>query len=162
MDCDRGDIPPRRGGHHGLELQFVAVDAAWGQETQHVQRGAMGARHRQRFRQRGIARKVAGLDGEFDPGVVLVDDAAGAYVQMSDFGVAHLSRGQAHTQFGRVDQSVREVSPQPVPVGRIGEFDRIVRRRVAVAEAIEDDQEYRGDFGSGGGHWNRGNRPSWG
>ena len=161
MDGDGGN--PRLGGgrHHRLQLQFVAVDPTWREQAQHVQRRAILPGAGDGFSQRRIARKLAVLDGEFDPRVVLVDDPSRPDIEVADIRVAHLTGRQAYVQFRSLDQRMREVRPQAVPVRRIGEFDRIVRRGVAVAETVEDDQQDRGNRRSGSGHGNRGGRPSW-
>ena len=57
--------------------------------------------------QHRVARELAGLDRVVDAREVLVDDAAGADVEMADLGVAHLSVGQADAMLGRVDRRVR-------------------------------------------------------
>ena len=88
-----------------------------------------------------------------DPRVVLVDDAAGADVEVSHLRIAHLTLGQADGELGRVDRRVRAGREEPIPVGLSRARDRVVGGRLAAAEAVEDDEGDRTSFrAEGGGH----------
>ena len=54
-----------------------------------------GARRLDGVAERLIADKLAVADRDVDPRVILVDDTAGADVQVPDFGIAHLAFGKA-------------------------------------------------------------------
>ena len=62
---------------------------------------------------------------------------------MADLGIAHLSVRQADMAALGVDQGVRAGGPQPVPVGDIGQGQRVVAWVLPVAPAIEDQQDDR-------------------
>ncbi len=91
--------------------------------------------------QRGVGVEAAVLDGQIDFGQVLVHHAPGADVQMADFRIAHLAVGQADMQFGGVDQGVRILTPQLVPVRLARMGDGIEVGILAIAETIEDEQK---------------------
>jgi len=91
------DAPHATGGgefDHRGNLPLVAVHAAWRQEPQHVQRVPALARGVGRRDQHRIGGELAGRDRVVDAREVLVDDAAGADVEMPDFRVAHLALGR--------------------------------------------------------------------
>ena len=107
-----------RGGEvdHGRDLPLVAVHAARRQEPHHVQRAMAVARGVDRAIENGIGRELAGFDRVIDPREVLVDDAAGADVEVPDLGVAHLPVRQSHAQLGGVDRRVGYRREQAIPV----------------------------------------------
>ena len=72
-----------------------------------------------RLGQGGVGEEIAAADGAVDAGEFLVDDAAGADVEVAYLGVAHLPAGQAHRRFGRMDGGVRVGLPEFVPVGLV-------------------------------------------
>jgi hypothetical protein len=63
---------------------------------------------------------------------------------MPDFGVSHLTFGQADGRARRFELRVREVAPEPVEDGRVGELDRIARPGRRDSPAVEDDERYEG------------------
>ena len=69
-------------------------------------RGCFARSHR--LDQRRIAGEFAGLDRVIDAREFLVDDTAGADVQMTDFGIAHLPARKADGELGSVDRRVRD------------------------------------------------------
>ena len=91
----------------------------------------------------GVVVEAAFLDGTGDAREVLVDDAPGADVHVADFGIAHLSLGQAHRHAGGLQQAVRPVLPEPVPGRRVAEADGVVRPGRAVAPAVENHEYER-------------------
>jgi len=76
---------------------------------------------------------------------VLVDDAPRADVHVADLAVAHLSRRQTDVALGGIDAGVRPGAEQAVEVGGAGQRHGVVVARLATAEAVEDDQQGRGD-----------------
>ena len=140
MDEDSRDT--RGGGHvdECRDLPFVAVDAAGRGEAQHVQRRIIALRHGHRVAEHGIAREFAGRDRVVDAREVLIDHAARPDVEVADLRVAHLAFGQSDMQFGRVDRRMRRRGQQVVPVGHRSAADRVVRRCLATAESVQDQQ----------------------
>jgi hypothetical protein len=108
---------------------------------------AIGSGGCHRRRQHGIAREFARRDRVIDASVVLVDDAAGANVEMADFGVPHLTRRQPDLELGRIDRRVRTGCKQPIPVRHPGAGDRIVRCVGAAAETVQNQQDDRSGEG---------------
>ena len=102
-----------------------------------------GARRLDGVAERLIADELAVADRDVDPRVILVDDTAGADVQVPDFGIAHLAFGKADAELRRIDRRVGARREQPPPVRRIGARDRVVGRVLAASEAVED-QQHRG------------------
>ena len=75
-----------------------------------------------------------------DLGVILIHDAAGADVHVTDFGIAHLQRRQPHPFFGSINDGVRAGFPEHVPVRFARLADGVVIAVLTVSEAVEDDQ----------------------
>ena len=105
-----------------------------------MQRRAVGQRGSGGLLENGVAEKFAALDGGFDARVVLINDAAGADVEMADFRIAHLRGGQAHPLLGSVYGRVRAGFPEEIPVRFARLADRVVGALLAIAEAVEYDQ----------------------
>ena len=63
---------------------------------------------------------------------------------MSDLGVPHLAVGQADGRARGGELRVRELAPEPVEDGRLGELDRVARTRRRDPPAVEDDERYEG------------------
>ena len=126
---------------HGVDVVLVAVHAAIGEQTENVQRAAIGLELGDDFLERGVAREVAAGDGAVDTGVFLIHHPSCADIEVADFGVAHLPRRQAHSRFGRLDQGVRIAIPVMVEVRFSGTGDGIEVVGPATTEAIQDDQE---------------------
>jgi hypothetical protein len=68
---------------------------------------------------------------------------------LADLGIAHLLMRQADRLFGSIDQRMRVVVPQTVKVWFVRKGDCIVVGIFAITEAVEDNQEDRGDFHCG-------------
>ena len=85
-----------------------AVHAAAGDQAHEVQAAALARRPwRRPARRTRFSKKLPSSIAEVDAREVLVDDAAGADVEVADLGVAHLARRQAHGRAGRVEDAVR-------------------------------------------------------
>jgi hypothetical protein len=74
---------------------------------------------------------------------VLHHHAAGADVEMADFGIAHLTRRQADILAGGHQQRVRAGGPEPVEIGRARLPDGVVCDFVTPAPAVHDHQHHR-------------------
>ena len=75
-----------------LEVLPAGVDAAVGDQAEQVEAAARAVRGpaRRRRAATSLSKKVPSAIGVVDPGQVLLDDRAGAEVQVADLGVAHL------------------------------------------------------------------------
>ena len=74
----------------------MGVDATIGDEADEVK--ALAGRGGDSFLQNLVFREGAVTDGEVDAGEFLVNDAAGAEVEVADLGISHLALGQADLQ----------------------------------------------------------------
>ena len=79
--------------------------------------------------------------GTVDLHQVLVDDAAGTDIEVTHFGVAHLSVGQAHVLAASLQLGVRIVGQQAVPIGSGSHRDYIVLLTVADAPTVQNHQK---------------------
>ncbi len=86
---------------------------------------------------------LAAGDGVADPRQVLHHHAAGADIEMADFGVAHLAVRQSDIVTGGVKEPARPGFPQPIEGRRFGLPHGIVGVVLAPAEAVEDHQHHR-------------------
>jgi hypothetical protein len=128
-----------------LDMGDVAMDSSIGDQTEEVERssGLLGVTACGDQRSVLIERTVGNRPG--DPLDVLVDDAAGAEVQMSYLRVAEQSGRQTHVLTRGGELSVRGRTPEPVPVRRTGEMDGVVRTGGCDAETVQD-AEHDGDI----------------
>ena len=88
-----------------------------------------------------VLEERAVLDREVDARELLVDDAAGADVEVTDLGVAHLALGQPDGEPRRAQLGRRALGEEPVEVGRVGGLDGVARRGRGLAEAVHDDEQ---------------------
>jgi len=61
-----------------------------------VQRPVAASRRLDGVSQRGVFGEITGFDCDVDAREILVNDAAGTNVQMTDLGIAHLTLRQPH------------------------------------------------------------------
>ena len=134
----------------GLDVLPAGVDAAVGDEPEQVEPAAGAAAGALAGRPQGLVLEEAAVgDRVVDPGQVLLDDGAGAEVEVADLGVAHLPFGEADVApLGR-ELGVGELRPEPVEDRRLGDRDRVAGAGLGDAPAVEDDQRDGGD----GGHY---------
>ena len=140
MNADARRAAGGRELDHRVDLPLVAVHSAGREKTEHVQRRAARAGRLDGADERRIARELSRFDRAVDSRVVLVDDAAGADVEMPDFRISHLSARQAHGELGGVDGRVRARRQELVPVRLLRAGDGVVGCRLAAAEAVEDHE----------------------
>ena len=74
---------------------------------------------------------------------ILHHHAAGADIEMADFGIAHLAVGQADVFAGRTQKAVRSGLPQPIESRRFRLAYGVIRRVLAPAPAVQNDQHNR-------------------
>ena len=126
-----------------LKVPHVAVHAAVGDEAQQVQRGASSHRLRERVLEHAVGEERAILDGLGDAREVLVNDAAGADVQVPDLGVAHLARRQPHGRPRGLKRAVRVRGQQTVERGGTRLADGIAGTVRGYSPAVHDHQHDR-------------------
>ena len=79
--------------------------------------------------------------GAVDLHQVLVNDASGADIEVSHFGVAHLSVGQAHILTTGLELRVRIVGQQAVPIRSGGHIDYVVFLAVADSPTVQNHKK---------------------
>ena len=111
---------------------------------------------------RAVARPLAGAeqglvveeaavgDRVVDPGQVLLDDRAGAEVEVADLGVAHLSLRQADVTALGGELGVRELLPEPVEDRGLGKRDRVAGPGSARPQPSRMTSASEGRTGPGG------------
>ncbi len=116
------------------------MDAAVGEQSHQVKRAAALPDLGQRLGENGIVVEGAVLDALGDAGQVLVDDAAGADIQVAHLGVAHLAVGQADIRAGGAELRHRVIAAQGVEARRLGQAGGIVLAGGFDTPPVEDDQ----------------------
>ncbi len=123
-----------------LEVPEARVDATVGDEPDQVD--ALGAG------ERVVDRNVLGQDpvedGVIDAGEVLAHDRAGAEVEVTDLGVAHLPLGQPNGAPGGGERGVGVGGPQLVEHGGVGERDRVAGAGLGETPTIQHDEANAG------------------
>ena len=141
MDDEVGHALAGRELDAGLEVLPAGVDAAVGDEADQVQAPARRfAARAQAARSASFSKKLPSATRVVDPGQVLLDDRAGAEVEVADLGVAHLPVGQADVAARGRQLRVRVALPERVEGRRLGERDRVARPGLGEAPAVEDDE----------------------
>ena len=131
-----------------VEMRLQRMHPAIGQQSDEMDRPA--AFHR--VDQHAIVAKLIVLDRFADSKNVLIDHSAGADVQMTDFGVSHLTFRKADRRSGRVQRRPRRLPKQPVKARRRCLCDRVPLTLFAASESVEDDEnEKRASLRHGGG-----------
>jgi hypothetical protein len=88
----------------GQQVVLVTVDAARRQQAHDVDAPAAFASTFHGVEQGGVAGETAVLDCLADASQLLVDDATGTDIEVSDLGIAHLTIGQADRFAGSVSR----------------------------------------------------------
>ncbi len=127
---------------HRQDLLLVAVHATGREQPEYMQGGGRLRRSGAGADQFGIVEETAVLDRRVHPGQVLVNDATGAQVHVAHFRISHLPLRQAHVAALGVDKGVGTGGQQAAPVGQGGLGQRIVLGLVAMAPAIQDQQDH--------------------
>jgi hypothetical protein len=159
MHRDVGHAFAARELDHREQVFLMAVHAARRQQAEQVQGAAGSLRRLAGGDQFGIGVEAAVLDRGVHAREVLVDDAAGADVHVADFGIAHLAVRQADVFALGVHQGVRAVGEQAAPVRQPGLGQGVVLGLLAMAPAVEDQQQQ--GLGTGAGGRQGGLRDEW-
>ena len=121
-------------------MLLVGMHAARRQQAHDLQAFAPGFGGINGRQQGRIFIEAAVFDGGIDAGKVLIDDAAGADIHVADLGVAHLPVRQTDEFSFRVDQRVRAIAQQAVPIRQVCQGDGVVGAFGAVAPAVQNQQ----------------------
>ena len=122
-----------------VNVVLMAVHATIGQQAHQVQGAALLLGGRDRLRQHRVGGQRAGLDVAIDAADVLLHDAAGADIEVADFGVAELAGGQADIVLGGVQRTVGIARFQRVPVRGVCCQNGIIVAFEAVTETVKDE-----------------------
>ena len=129
--------------NHRHDVIFVAMDAT-GREQTHDVHGFTGVfRLVNRCGQRRVSKESTFFNFNVQTGQVLIHDAARAQVNVTDFGVTHLTIGQAHFQTGSIDQGMRAFCPQRIHYRGFGSKNGVILAVFTVAIAIQNHQYHR-------------------
>ena len=134
----RGEIEQRE------QMRVDRVHAARPDQADEVQRARVRLGLVARAEERLIAEEAAISDRLGDAHEILLDDAPGAEVQMTDLTVPDLATWQAHCLSRRFQQRLRCSRPESVPRWHVCHRDRIAFFFGAITPAIEDEENYRG------------------
>ena len=93
----------------------------------------------------GVLEERAVLDRLVHAHEILEEDATGADRQVPDLGVAHLAVRQPDRGARRFELRMREIAPEPVEDGRVGELDGVPGAGRRNPPAVEDDERYEGE-----------------
>lgn len=98
MDDDLLQTAHFRELEHRFDVRDVAVNAAIGEQPENMQRAVRFLDVLHRMVQRDIIEENPVIDGFGDAGELLIDDASGADIEVTDLGVAHLTLRQPDGQ----------------------------------------------------------------
>ncbi len=124
-------------------LVLMRMHAARRNEAEQVAGAAARFELFDQIAERRRALDVAAGDRRRDARQILHHHAAGADIEMADFGIAHLAIGQADVLAGGAQEAVRAVLPQPVEGRRLGLADGVVGFVFAPAPAVENNEHHR-------------------
>ncbi len=91
-----------------------------------------------KFHQFRVTGQFPRTNGGIDAGQVLHNDAPGAYIHVTDFGISHLALWQADFLGACVQVRSRNRAHQPVPIGRVAQGNGVVIGLFAHPPAVED------------------------
>ena len=138
MDKDLRQTVPLRKLQKGVKMVRMGMDAARGDQPPDMQRGIVLFAVFDRSQESRVLKEITVLDRLGDPGQVLIDDAAGAHVQMADLGVAHLAVRKTDKQAAGLTFHKGAGLEQLVQIRGLCFVDRVVSRVLAQAEAVHD------------------------
>ena len=132
---------PLRQRHEALQMPFVRVDPAVGDQAHQVQSRAFALRVFGGGQERFVREEGAVTQGEVDPQEILGDHPSRAEREMPDLGVAHDSGGQADGLAGSLEQRPGMLPEPPVEDRRARKRDGVGIRGWSMAPAVADQQE---------------------
>src|SRR5215469_14937703 len=101
-----------------MKMRLIGVNTAIGNEAEEVKLSPGCARVLHGFKQDGMLEEISALDHQLDAGGIHVHDAAGTYVQMSNFAVAHLAVRKSDIGATGLDERIRMLAQQAI-IGRL-------------------------------------------
>ncbi len=128
---------------HRHNVVFVTVDTTGREQTHNVYRFACGGGFLNRAGQHRVCKEGAFFNFNIQTGQILVDNASGTQVDVSNFGVAHLTIGQTHFQAGRINQCMRTLCPQCIHDRGFSVENGVILLIFAIAIAIQNHQYHR-------------------
>ena len=126
---------------HGHDVLVDGMDPARSDETHQMQGRAALEDARYRVAQHGVVEEAAVGNGGGDARQVLKDPKARTQVEMPDLAVAHLAGRKADCLARRLQPAMRPLVDEPVPVPHRRAQQRVARRIVVEAEAVQDDED---------------------
>ena len=129
--------------NHRHDVIFVAVNATGRQQAHNVHRFTRRNGFVYRAGQHRVREEGTLFDFNIETGQVLVDDTTGAQVNVTHFGVTHLTIRQANFEARRVNQGMRTFCPQRIHDGSFCSENSVILLLFAVAVAIQDHQYHR-------------------
>ncbi len=118
------------------QMRKRGVHAAVGDKAEQMDTRSVGESRAQD----GVLGERAVRDRLVDAHQVLLDDRAGAKVQVADLGVAHLPFGQSHGRSAGGQRRVGELGPQLVEYRCASKRDGVAGTRLGQTPAVEHDQ----------------------
>src|SRR5690606_5668975 len=134
---------PRRQFQQGEQVINVAVNPSIRQEAVQVKLAPVFL-HVTDGSEEGVVFKEASLPDRLrHPGQILVDDSTCADVQVTHFGIAHLTLRQSHGLAAGLKKGMGIFRPVAVEMGLLRLGDGIAVGFLPHGKAVQDDQGYR-------------------
>ena len=119
----------------------VGVHAAVGHEAHHMQGGLTRGDLAAGLDEHLVLKDLASLDGMVQAHELLHDHTSRSDVEMTDLGVAHLTRRQADGLAGSLDGRPGALGHEGVEVGRGGEAHGVRLAGRGPSQAVHDDEK---------------------
>ncbi len=139
MDEDALDFRFARDAQKREKMIDVGVDAAVAEQAHDVE--LVRACALESFGEKRLLGEVAVGEKHFDARDVHLHDAAGADVEVADFGVAHLAFGEADARAGGLDERVGKFLQEAVVVRLASQGDGVAGGFGAVTPAVEHGED---------------------
>ena len=124
----------------GKKMKIVRMYAAVRQQSHHMKLRSIRLYMRYRFKESSILEEILVTNRFMDARQVLVDDASSPNVQMSHFGVSHLSWRQTHFLPRSDKRRMRELVPVPVKIRFVCLCHSITVDLIAQSKSVKDNQ----------------------
>ncbi len=129
--------------YHRQNVIFMTVHATCREQAHNVHGFTLCDGVIYRARQRRVAEEGTLFDLYVQTGEILINNAARAQIDVTNFRVTHLAVRQAHFEAGSVNQRVRTFRPQCIHDRRFGIKNSVILLIFAVAVAIQNHQYHR-------------------
>src|SRR5690606_11319790 len=138
-----GDLLPSRQFQEGEQVVDMAVNPAVRQKAVEVQLASVLLHVADGSEEGFVFKKAPIPDRLRHPGQILVDDPAGADIEVTHFGVAHLSLRQADGLAAGPKKGVGIAGPVAVKVGLFRLGDGVPVGLFPEGKAVQNDQSHR-------------------